>query len=151
MRVGLAVLDTLGMEDVGMHASVVGTYLRRRLREVLSDFEIVEEIRGEGLFCGIVFRPPKAFALRLVYEAFTKIHPAMFGQVLVMRLFRDHGILTQICGNNFMVLKVAPPLIVTREQIEMFVDAIRAVVDLPQSPGTFWSEALGLAQRAANI
>ena len=37
----------------------------------------------------------------------------MFGQVLVMRLFRDHGILTQICGNNFMVLKVAPPLVAT--------------------------------------
>ena len=151
MRVGLAVLDTLELEDVGIHASVTGTYLRRRLREVLSEIEMVEEVRGEGLFCGIVFRPPKAFALRLAYEAFTRIHPAMFGQVLVMRLFRDHGILAQICGNNFMVLKVAPPLIVTREQIDTFVDAIKTVVDLAQSPGTFWSEALGLVQRAANI
>jgi len=24
---------------------------------------------------------------------------------VVMRLFRDHGIYSQICGNNFMVLK----------------------------------------------
>ena len=35
--------------------------------------------------------------------------------VLVMRLFRERNILTQICGNNFMVLKVAPPLMVGEE------------------------------------
>jgi hypothetical protein len=27
-----------------------------------------------------------------------------------MRLFRDHSILSQMCGNDFMVLKIAPPL-----------------------------------------
>jgi hypothetical protein len=42
-----------------------------------------------------------------------RIHPAMFGQIVVMRMFREKGILTQICGNNFMVLKAAPPLMVT--------------------------------------
>ena len=30
-----------------------------------------------------------------------------------MRLFQDCNILTQICGNNFMVLKAAPPLVVS--------------------------------------
>jgi 4-aminobutyrate aminotransferase-like enzyme len=37
---------------------------------------------------------------------------------------RAGGILTQICGNNFMVLKVAPPLIVSEQQLEEFVVAI---------------------------
>ncbi|HEX4750832.1 MAG TPA: aspartate aminotransferase family protein [Bryobacteraceae bacterium] len=151
MRVGLAVMDTLEEEDAGVHASVMGSYLRDRLREVLAGFDMIDEIRGEGLFSGIAFRPPRKLALRVVYEAFTKIHPAMFGQVLVMRMFRDHGILAQICGNNFSVLKAAPPLLVTREQIDEFVVAIGAVVELAHSPGAFWTEALGLARRAANI
>jgi ornithine--oxo-acid transaminase len=90
-------------------------------------------------------------SLRVPFEAFIEIHRAMFGQVLVMRLFRDHGILTQICGNNFMVLKVAPPLTVAQEQIDTFVEAVTHVVELAHSPGTFWSEALGLARRAVNI
>jgi ornithine--oxo-acid transaminase len=64
-----------------------------------------------------------------------------------MRLFRDSGFLTQICGNNFMVLKVAPPLVVSDEQIDAFVAAMRDVV-VAHSPGAFWSEALGLARRA---
>jgi ornithine--oxo-acid transaminase len=151
MRVGLAVLDALERENCELHSAIMGNYVRQHLRKSLANFEMVEEIRGQGLFSGIVFRPPRGLSLRVAFEAFTKIHSAMFGQVLVMRLFRDHGILAQICGNNFMVLKVAPPLIVTQEQIDVFVDAVTQVVELAHSPGTFWSEALGLARRAANI
>lgn len=151
MRVGLAVLDALEREQCELQASVMGTYMRQRLRQSLAGFEMVEEIRGEGLFCGIVFRPPQKLSLRLPFKAFTTIHPAMFGQVAVMRLFRDHGILAQICGNNFMVLKAAPPLIVQPQEIDFFVDAVSAVVELMHSPGTFWNEALGIAGRAANI
>ena len=75
----------------------------------------------------------------------------MFGQVLVMRLFREKGILTQICGNNFMVLKVAQPLLVEDSQLEEFVTAVRQVMELIHSSSAFWSEALGLARRAINI
>jgi ornithine--oxo-acid transaminase len=57
----------------------------------------------------------------------------MFGQIVVMRLFRDNNILTQICGNNFMVLKAAPPLIVTEQQIDEFVVAFTKVVELAHS------------------
>ena len=81
-------------------------------------------VRGLGLLCGVEFRPPKSLRLRISFEAFTRIHPAMFGQVLVMRLFRGYGILCQICGNNFMVLKVAPPLIIKESKIDEFVAAL---------------------------
>lgn len=50
--------------------------------------------------------------------------------------------------NNFMVLKVAPPLVVTDAQLDAFVPAIREVVEIAHSAGVFWSEALGLARRA---
>ena len=68
-----------------------------------------------------------------------------------MRLFREKGILTQICGNNFMVLKAAPPLIVTSEQLDEFVEAIHDVVEMAQTSPTFWTEALGMVRRAVNI
>jgi ornithine--oxo-acid transaminase len=151
MRVGLAVLDTLEKEDAANRSTALGLYMRAQLREMLSEFEMVQEVRGEGLFSGIVFRTPRNLSLRLAYEVFTKIHPALFGQVLVMRLFRDHGILAQICGNNFMVLKLVPPLIVSKSQIDEAVEAIYQVVKLAHSPTVFWSEALGLLQRVVNV
>jgi ornithine--oxo-acid transaminase len=79
------------------------------------------------------------------------IHPAMFGQIMVMRMFREKQILTQICGNNFMVLKAAPPLIVTAEQLDEFVQAIRGLVELAEMSRAFWTEALGMPRRAVNV
>jgi len=151
MRAGLATLDVLEQEDLGGRAVRLGEQLRARLREELSGYEMVKEIRGAGLLSGIEFAAPASLRLRLPFEAFRRIHTGMFGQVIVMRLFRDKGILTQMCGNNFMVLKVAPPLVVSEAHAERFVDAIRDVVDLVHSSHTFWSEALGLARRAVNV
>jgi len=111
----------------------------------------VNEVRGMGLLNGIEFVPPKKLAFRTLYEAFNKIHPAMFGQIVVMRMFREKGILTQICGNNFMVLKAAPPLMVTSEQMDEFVEAIRDVVEMAQTSLAFWTEALGMVRRAVHI
>ena len=50
-----------------------------------------------------------------------------------------------------MVLKAAPPLVVTEAQIDEFVAAIAEVMEVAHSSGSFWSEALGLARRAIRI
>ena len=147
MRAGLATLETLEREELGERSIEAGRYLTARLTEELGEYEMVKDIRGVGLLMGIEFQTPKQLRLRIPFEAFAGVHPGMFGQILVMRLFRS-GFLTQVCGNNFMVLKVAPPLVVTDEQLDAFVAAVREVVELAHSPGPFWSEALGLARRA---
>jgi ornithine--oxo-acid transaminase len=151
MRAGLATLDALERESLGPRANTLGSELRRRLAEALSPFEMVKEVRGAGMLSGIEFTAPRSLKLRIPFEAFRRIHPGMFGQVLVMNMFRDRGFLTQICGNNFMVLKVAPPLVITEGQLDEFVSAIRSVVELAHTSTSFWSEALGMARRAVNI
>ncbi|HWG18267.1 MAG TPA: aminotransferase class III-fold pyridoxal phosphate-dependent enzyme [Acidobacteriaceae bacterium] len=83
--------------------------------------------------------------------AFRAIHPGMFGQMLVRRLFHHHGVLSQICGNNFMVLKVAPPLVVREDQLDQYVEAIGSVVDALHTSSAFWSEALELGRRALRV
>ena len=148
MRAGLATLEVLEREELGQRAIDAGKYLREQLTGALREFEMVKDVRGLGLLMGIEFQPPKQLRLRIPYEAFGAIHGGMFGQILVMRLFRDFGFLTQVCGNNFMVLKVAPPLVVEEEQMDAFIAAVRSVMELANSPGAFWSEALGLARRA---
>ncbi len=151
MRAGLATLDAIESEGLGQRAIGLGDALRGKLREALAGFEMVKEVRGLGMLSGIEFIAPRQIRLRLPFKAFRKIHPGMFGQVLVMRLFRDRNILTQVCGNNFLVLKVAPPLVVSEHQLDEFVAAIRAVVEEAHTSNSFWAEALGLAGRAMNI
>jgi ornithine--oxo-acid transaminase len=151
MRAALATLDVLETENLGPHAIEAGEILRKRLQDELGGYEMVRAVRGEGLLLGIEFTAPRSLRLRVPFEMFRGIHPAMFGQIVVMRMFRDHNILTQICGNHFMVLKVAPPLVVSEVQMDEFVSAIQQVVESAHSSASFWSEALGLARRAIHI
>jgi ornithine--oxo-acid transaminase len=151
MRAGLATLDVLEHEGLGGRAAAMGARLRTRLTTALAPYEMVESVRGLGMLNGIEFATPRQLRLRVAFESFRRIHPGLFGQILVMRMFRDKGILTQICGNNFQVLKVAPPLVVSEVQVQEFVDAVHEVVDLMHNSNTFWSEALGLARRVVNI
>lgn len=151
MRAGLATLDVLEEERLGERALVAGDQFRADLRDALGAYDMVADIRGLGLLTGIEFRSPSALRLKVPFETFKAIHPAMFGQIIVMRLFRDHHILSQICGNNFMVLKAAPPLNASDTQLAHYVESIRAVVELMHTSTSFWSEALHLARRAVNL
>jgi ornithine--oxo-acid transaminase len=151
MRAALATLDVLEQERMGDRAMEKGERLRSRLRETLSGYEMVKEVRGVGLLCGVEFTAPRSLGLRMAFQSFMAIHPAMFGQILVMRLFRDHNVLTQVCGNNHLVLKAAPPLMVSDSQIEHYASALTTVVRQIHESPSFWTEALGLARRVANI
>jgi ornithine--oxo-acid transaminase len=151
MRAGIATLEVLESEGLVKRAAVLGAQFRDRLSDQLFGYEMVKEVRGMGLLNGIEFAAPTNFRLRAIFETFRKLHPALFGQVLVMRLFRDHNILTQICGNHFLVLKAAPPLIVSEQQLERFVRALRQTIEQAHSSASFWAEPLGIARRALSL
>lgn len=151
MRAGLATLEVLDRERLTDRADELGHYLRKRLADALEPYDMLEEVRGLGLMNGIVFRAPRQLRMKLSFETFKAIHPAMFGQMIVRRLFHDHRILSQICGNNFMVLKVAPPLVVEQKQLDTYVDAITSVIDALHSSAAFWHDALDLGRRAFRI
>ena len=78
--------DVLEREERGPRALRQG--LSRETCYELGDFDMVKEVRGMGLSNGIEFAPPKKITMRAVYEAFQAIHPAMFGQVVVKRMYR---------------------------------------------------------------
>jgi ornithine--oxo-acid transaminase len=65
-----------------------------------------------------------------------------------MRLFKDHVILTQIYGNDCMVLKIAPPLLVSEMQLSHCVESTLSVVERVHPSTLFWIDALNLGRRA---
>jgi ornithine--oxo-acid transaminase len=151
MRAGIATIEVIKRERLSERADSLGTEFRERLREVLKPYEMVKYVRGEGMLTGIEFQAPRSLSMRMSFEAFKAIHPGLFGQILVMRLFKDKDILAQICGNNFMVLKLAPPLTVSEAQLDYCVESIRGVVETVHSSGVFWVDALNLGRRAMSL
>lgn len=151
MRAGLATLQILTSEALGQSAMERGEQLRKGLRNIAKEYEMIAEVRGMGLLCGIEFQAPSGLLLRGSFEAFRKIHPALFGQMLVRYMFLREHILTQICGNNFMVLKAAPPLTATADDIDQFLQSFASMMKSIHHSTTFWTEALNIARRAVNI
>ena len=72
---------------------------------------------GRGFMIGIEFRRPQVdAAARAVDRCSSRCAPGLFTQLVIVPLFRDHGILTQVAGDHQNVLKILPPLITTDEQ-----------------------------------
>jgi len=147
MRAILATLDVLESGGWGERSASLAASMRERLEKALAPYEMFKTVRGMGMFNAIEWQVPKQFRRKISFETIKHIHPAIFGEILVMQLFREKGILTQICGNDFMALKVVPPLITTPEQMDYFIEAITEVTDMVHHSDALWSEALGVVSR----
>jgi acetylornithine/N-succinyldiaminopimelate aminotransferase len=100
----LAVLETVEAEGL-LEASVkLGDHLRHSIRDL--DHDLVTEVRGLGLWVGIVLREPVAAAAE--------------------QAARDAGFLVNACAPD--VLRLAPPLVVTNDQLDAFVRALPGVL-----------------------
>ena len=66
--------------------------------------------------------------LRAQWRLLETLRTGLFTQLVVVPLFRDHGILTQVAGDHQNVLKILPPLITTQAQAEEFVAAFDEVL-----------------------
>lgn len=147
MRAGLTTIDILEEEQLGARSALAGERLRAALADRLAKYEMFGEVRGLGLLNAVQLKAPKSLKLRAGFETLSLIYPALFGQVLVMHLFRDHGILSQVCGNDFMALKVSPPLTISDEQLERFVAALDQTLDAVHNSSGFWVEPIKVGQR----
>ena len=103
---GLAALTTYHEHDLIGHSARMGAYLLDALQTALRGVRIVREIRGLGLMIGIELRSRAAPILRTLLE--------------------DHRILLLNAGPR--VLRLLPPLIITRQQADTVVAALAAVL-----------------------
>ncbi|HEY0821670.1 MAG TPA: ornithine--oxo-acid transaminase [Rhizobacter sp.] len=104
--VGLAALDLLEHEQLVLRAAEQGRYLMARLRAL--DHPAITEVRGRGLLVGVAIDPAFASA-RQVCEA-----------------LMHEGVLTK--DTHDTVVRLAPPLVIEREQIDAAVDALEKVL-----------------------
>ncbi len=102
--VAMAALDVLIDEDLMGRSAEMGAYLLKELQSIKSPR--IKEVRGLGLFIGI--------------ELHEKARP------YCETLFRAHHILVKETHEN--IIRVAPPLIITKEQIDEAVSAFRQVL-----------------------
>lgn len=125
----LATLETLETDELATAAAREGEYLITRLRAALSGHPFVRDVRGRGLLVGIELGPTSRGLLgRVAPGVVSEVSEKVFGQWLAVRLL-EAGIVTQPASQRWDVLRLEPPLIVRRSEIDRVVDAITTVLD----------------------
>ncbi len=90
-------------------------------------YEMVKEIRGSGLMIGIELGAPSSRVARLNWRLIHMASEGLFPQLIVIPLHRDHGVITMAAGKND-VIKLLPPLTLSRRRPRSFLDALDAVL-----------------------
>jgi 4-aminobutyrate aminotransferase-like enzyme/Ser/Thr protein kinase RdoA (MazF antagonist) len=110
---GLAVLDVVEEQNLQRNALKVGEYWLRSLRALQSEFALIGDVRGSGLFLGI----------DLVNSRESR-EPATAQASYVVNQLRELGILAGTDGPGHNVIKLRPPLIFSEENAEFFTTTL---------------------------
>lgn len=106
-RVGLAVVKLLTSERLAERAREIGAYLRAGLDELRQRYEVIGDVRGRGLLLGV----------ELVEDRFNK-KPAIDLILKVTARCLELGLNINKAGGANAVWRLAPPLTITREEID---------------------------------
>ncbi|MFJ4933103.1 aminotransferase [Streptomyces pseudovenezuelae] len=115
--VGLTVLDVLRDERLQDNALAVGDHLRRRLEELAARHPLIGAVHGSGLYLGVEF----------VRDRESK-EPATEETAAICDRLRELGVIVQPTSDRQCVLKIKPPLCLTRRSADVFVAALDDVL-----------------------
>jgi ornithine--oxo-acid transaminase len=146
---GLATLRELDDRDLAAASARLGELLLERTSPLVEQYEVVKEVRGLGLMWAIEFGEPDKG--RTTWRMLEKMQPGIFAQLVVVPLFADHRILSQVAGHRVNVVKGLPPLTITEEDVDWFVSALDAVVGEAQKLGRSMTSFALRAARAGRF
>ena len=118
-----AVIDLIEEENLAGNAAEVGAYLREGLEDLRQKYPLIGDVRGMGLM----------LALELVQDPVSKA-PAVAEALRVMEAARDHRVLIGKGGLHGNVVRMSPPLNVTKTDVADFLKALDASFSVVCTP-----------------
>jgi len=111
----LATLDVIEKEGLLRNSQEVGDHMQKRMANWPRKHRIVGDIRGRGLMIGV----------EIVKDQATREHGASERDRIVELAF-ERGVLFLGCGPS--TVRIAPPLIVTKEEADVAIDALEEAI-----------------------
>ena len=108
VAVARAALRVLVEEDMIANAATMGEYFQDQLAEINSPH--VKEVRGKGLMIGV------------------ELHPQAGGARRFCEALQAQGVLAKETHHN--IIRFAPPLVITQEQVDWAIERIRPVLQM---------------------
>ncbi len=112
----LAVLDAMETGQIAQKALEKGEYLMQRLLKLQRSFPFLGDIRGRGLVIGLEIIDPR-----------NGIQPSPALTRRIIMAAAERGMLLGKVGQFGNIIRVAPPLVISHEEIDLAVDIFQAV------------------------
>jgi 4-aminobutyrate aminotransferase-like enzyme/Ser/Thr protein kinase RdoA (MazF antagonist) len=112
--IGTEVLQVIREEGLQENARETGNYLKSALKEMRSEFPVIGDVRGQGLFLGIELTDGE-------------LNPQTEKAAYLANRMRQLGILMSTDGQDVNVMKIKPPLVFSRSHADKLLDALRLV------------------------
>lgn len=109
----IANIDYMLNEHLAEKSAADGEYTMTRLNELAHKHDIIGEVRGKGLMIGV----------ELVKDKRTKM-PASQEAGKIREICREKGVLIGHGGVKSNVVRIQPPLVISREQIDTVIDVL---------------------------
>jgi ornithine--oxo-acid transaminase len=149
MAAGLASLAVIEDEQLVTNAEQTGKLLRDVLQDMVEEYELLLEVRGQGLIVGLEFGKPRSLKLRTGWNMLQKARRGLFAQMVVVALFQKHRVLTQVSGDFMDVIKLIPPLNISEQEVYLFRDAFTDVMqEAHKGSGLMWDFGRTLVKQA---
>ena len=116
MVAGTRAIEYIQQHDLLSHADELGGYMRTRLREAADDTDRVVEVRGRGLFTGVEFVDEDGEPSKATVKA-------------IQQYCYKRGVIVWTAGRHGHVLRLLPPLVMTRQQAEAGLDVVCDAID----------------------
>ena len=113
----LAVLDVIEEEGLQQNALDVGQHMREGLQSLAAEHQCIGDVRGTGLF----------LALELVSDREARTPDGDMARSVVNDL-RDRGVLTGAIGPDRNILKLRPPMVISRADADVMLDRLDDVL-----------------------
>lgn len=115
--VGLTVLDMIQRDRLQENALIVGDHIKARIKALAARHPLIGTVHGSGLYMGV----------ELVRDRET-LEPAALETAAICERMRELGVIVQPTGDRQNVLKMKPPMCITRESADFFVDMLDRVL-----------------------
>ena len=109
-KVAIASLQVLKEEKLADNADKMGKYFRQEMQKIVDELELVTLVRGKGLLNAIVIKPTKSG--KTAWDVCVE--------------FKENGLLAKPTHGD--IIRFAPPLVITKEEIDFAIDTIRNVL-----------------------
>ena len=115
--VGLTVLDVIESEGLQENALTVGDHIVARINKLATRHPLIGTVHGSGLYMGV----------ELVRDR-TTLEPATAETAAICDRMRELGVIVQATGDRQNVLKMKPPMCITLDSADFFVDMLDRVL-----------------------